>query len=214
MFLGIEPLTKAQLVVLASGGGRTLENIQDCILEGELDARIKLVVVSKEDVGAVQRSKRLGLHYLVIGAKTHPNLADRQQALLDAIDSMRPDWILMAGWLQLLPIPRHLEGKVLNIHPALLPAYGGKGFYGHHVHEAVAKDKQIVSGCTVHFATSAYDEGPILFQEAVLLPSGSTPDEIGDLVFETEKRVYIEGLQALLKNDAVWRNGQVFWRAN
>ncbi len=206
-------MSHSRLVVLASGGGRTLENLEDHILQGQLKARIKLVIVSSEELGAVTRAKRLGLPYLVIGRSTHPDVEQRRLALIDAIDDVRPDWIVMAGWLQLLPIPARWEGKVLNIHPALLPAYGGKGFYGHHVHEAVARDGQRVSGCTVHFATEQYDEGPILLQEAVDLPEGASPDDIAKLVFEAEKRVYPEAIQALISGRAQWCDGKVEWTA-
>jgi phosphoribosylglycinamide formyltransferase 1 len=206
-------MTAARLVVLASGGGRTLENLEDHILQNRLHAQIKLVIVSAEELGAVTRAKRLGLPYLVISRSTHADVHERRQAIREAIDDAQPDWIVMAGWLQLLPIPSHWEGKVLNIHPALLPAYGGKGFYGHHVHEAVARDRQQVSGCTVHFATEQYDEGPILLQEAVPLPDGTTSDEIASLVFEAEKRAYPEALQALISGRASWRDGEVTWSA-
>ena len=206
-------MTLARLVVLASGGGRTLENLEDHILQNKLQAQIKLVIVSAEELGAVTRAKRLGLPYLVIGRATHPDPAERRQAITEAIDDIDPDWIVMAGWLQLLPIPPRWEGKVLNIHPALLPAYGGKGYYGHHVHEAVARDRQLVSGCTVHFATEQYDEGPILVQEAVPLPDGATPDQIAGLVFEAEMRAYPEALQALISGRASWQNGEVIWNA-
>ena len=206
-------MTLARLVVLASGGGRTLENLEDHILQNRLQAQIKLVIVSAEELGAVTRAKRLGLTYLVIGRQTHADLQQRRQAIHEAIEAAQPDWIVLAGWLQLLPIPAHWEGKVLNIHPALLPAYGGKGFYGHHVHEAVARDGQQVSGCTVHFATDQYDEGPVLLQEAVPLPDNATPDQIADLVFEAEKRAYPEALQALISGRARWQNGDVIWSA-
>lgn len=198
-------------MVLASGGGRTLENLEDHILQDRLQARITLVIVSSEELGAVKRAKRLGLPYLVIGRSTHPDPAARRQAIVDAIDDANPDWIVMAGWLQLLPIPPRWEGKVINIHPALLPAYGGKGYYGHHVHEAVARDRQKVSGCTVHFATEQYDEGPILLQEAVPLPADASPEQIACLVFEAEKRVYPEALQALISGRARWHDGEVRW---
>ncbi len=207
-------MTAARLVVLASGSGRTVENFQDQILQGQLRASIKLVVVSSADLGVVKRAKRLGLAYLVIGKSTHPEFQDRQAALIEAIDGAQPDWIVMAGWLQLLPIPSHWEGRVINIHPALLPAYGGKGYFGHHVHEAVANDRQVVSGCTVHFASAKYDEGPILLQEAVPLPTDATPDQIGSMVFEAEKRVYPEALQALISGKARWQDGKVLWTAN
>ncbi|MAW59656.1 MAG: phosphoribosylglycinamide formyltransferase [Planctomycetes bacterium] len=204
-------MSRARLVVLASGGGRTLENLQEQILAGRLDAEIVLVVLSKSGLGAEQRATRLGLPVVIIGKESHPDRSERDQALLAALDAAAPDLVLMAGWLQLLPIPERYEGKVLNIHPSLLPAYGGRGFYGHHVHEAVARDRQPISGCTVHFATEAYDEGPIVLQEAVLLPADAEPDAIAALVFAAECRAYPDAVRAILAGEARWVAGQVCW---
>jgi phosphoribosylglycinamide formyltransferase 1 len=201
----------AKLLVLASGGGRTLENLQQCILKRQLQAEIVGVVVSQTDLGVVNRAERLGLPWQAIGRKTHPDPELRTAALVQAMQASQADWVVLAGWLQLLPIPAEWEGKVLNIHPALLPAYGGKGYYGHHVHDAVKRDRQSVSGCTVHFASDAYDQGPILLQEAVLLDSEMSAEQIADRVFEAEKRVYPAALQALITGQAHWQDGQVYW---
>lgn len=204
-------MSQARLVVLASGGGRTLENLQEQIDAGALPARIVQVILSGPGLGAQQRAERLGLPVQIIGKTTHPDREVRNGALLEALDEAQPDLVVMAGWLQLLPIPSRYEGKVLNIHPALLPAYGGRGFYGHHVHEAVASDRQSVSGCTVHFATDAYDEGPVVLQEAVLLDPGADPDRIAAVVFEAECRAYPAAIQAVLSGAAQWQDGQVRW---
>lgn len=201
----------ARLVVLASGGGRTLENLHNRILDGMLDAEIVLVIVSRGDLGATQRARRLQLPVLVIGAKNYPDAERRSDLLIGAVLEARPDWVVLAGWLQLLPIPPELEGKVLNIHPALLPAYGGKGFWGHHVHEAVVKDRVPVSGCTVHFATSEYDQGPVVLQTAVLLEDGDTPDQVAAKVFAAETKAYPEALELLIDGRLFWYENQVYW---
>ncbi len=204
-------MNPARLVVLASGGGRTLENLEKKIQEGYLHARIELVIVSSASIGAKQRAEKLELPCLVISKQSYPDREGREHRLLNAIFEARPDYVLLAGWLQLLPIPEQLEGKVLNIHPALLPAFGGQGFYGHHVHEAVAASGLRYSGCTVHFATSQYDVGPIILQSAVLLPEKVTSDQIADLVFAQECQAYPEALRFLLEGVAVWQDGQVLW---
>jgi phosphoribosylglycinamide formyltransferase-1 len=201
----------ARLVVLASGGGRTLENLQNRILSGLLDAEIALVVVSRGDLGAAERARRLQLPVLVIGPKNYPDLERRNDLLIGAIFEARADWVVLAGWLQLLPIPPELEGKVLNIHPALLPAYGGKGFWGHHVHSAVVKDGVPVSGCTVHFATSEYDRGPVVLQTAVALEEGDTEDSVAAKVFAAETNAYPEALELLIDGRLVWHQNQVYW---
>ncbi len=201
----------ARLVVLASGGGRTLENLQTRILNGQLAAEITLVVVSRSDLGAAQRARRLQLPMLVIGPRNYPDGARRNDLLIGAILEARPDWVILAGWLQLLPIPPELEGRVLNIHPALLPAYGGKGFWGHHVHQAVIADAVPVTGCTVHFATSEYDQGPVVLQTAVQVCAGDTAESVAAKVFAAEVEAYPEALQLLMAGSLVWQQNQVYW---
>jgi phosphoribosylglycinamide formyltransferase 1 len=201
----------AKILVLASGGGRTLENLQQWILAGSLQAQVVGVIVSRPDLGVVERAERLGFRWQAIGPQTHPDADLRKAALLHALQQAQADWVVLAGWLQLLPIPLSLEGKVVNIHPALLPAYGGKGFYGHHVHEAVKKDGRTLSGCTVHFASEAYDQGPIILQEAVTLGPEMSAEQIAEQVFAAEKKVYPEALQALISGQAKWKDGQVYW---
>lgn len=201
----------ARIAVLASGGGRTLENLYREIAGGRLRGEIVQVIVSREDIGAQERAARLGLPCRVIGKQTHAHPVDREAAMLACLDQAEPDLIVMAGWLQLLAIPERYEGRVLNIHPSLLPAYGGKGFYGEHVHRAVARDQRRVSGCTVHFATEAYDEGPVVLQEAVLLPEQAEPEAIADAVFEAECRAYPAAIRAVLAGRARWESGKVSW---
>jgi len=201
----------ARLVVLASGGGRTLENLQSHILEGKLDARIELVIVSGAELGAVAKAENLGLSVLVISKKSYPDRSQREHRILGAILEARPDFVVLAGWLQLLPIPSELEGRVLNIHPALLPAFGGQGFYGHHVHEAVSAARVSITGCTVHFATSQYDIGPVVLQALVAIEPGLNPEAIANAVFEKECQAYPEALQALIEGRANWHQGDVIW---
>ncbi|MGB0684729.1 MAG: phosphoribosylglycinamide formyltransferase [Planctomycetota bacterium] len=202
----------ARLVVLASGGGRTLVNLQRAIEDGRLHAEIVVVIVSRADLKARERAQELGLATLVLGPQSHPDRAQRERLTIGAILEARPDLVVLAGWLQLLPIPAELEGKVLNIHPALLPAYGGKGYYGSRVHEAVVADGVPVSGCTVHFATSAYDEGPVLMQTAVPVLAEDDADALASRVFAAECATYPRALQHLIDGDAWWEDGVVHWR--
>ncbi len=201
----------ARLAVLASGGGRTLENLAGRIEAGELAARIVLVLLSRSGIGAEERAERLGLPWRVIGRGTHPGAAEREAALLAALSDAGPDWVVLAGWLHLLPIPPDLEGRVINIHPALLPDFGGRGFYGRRVHEAVAASRPPLSGCTVHFASSEYDRGPILLQEAVPLTGEEDAARLAAMVFEAEKRALPEALGHLIAGRAIWRDGRVLW---
>ena len=206
-------MSRARLVVLASGGGRTLENLQERIAAGELAAEIALVVVSRAGIGAAERARRLGLPLLAIGKENHPDPERRRRLLQQAVLEARPDWVLLAGWLELFPIPPELEGRVLNVHPALLPDFGGPGFYGRRVHEAVAASGAGFSGCTVHFADAAYDRGPVLLQTAVPLAPDDGPEQIAAKVFEAERNAYPEALGHLLAGRARLQDGRVSWRA-
>jgi phosphoribosylglycinamide formyltransferase-1 len=206
-------VSATRLVVLASGGGRTLENLQQCILAGRLDARIVLVVVARADAGAAARAERLGLPCLVIGKGTQPDPERRARLLQQAVLEARPDWVVLAGWLSLFPIPSQLEGRVLNIHPALLPDHGGAGCYGRRVHEAVAAAGADHSGCTVHFADAAYDRGPVLLQTAVPLAPGDDADAIAAKVFAAECDAYPEALAHLIAGRARLEDGVVRWSA-
>jgi formyltetrahydrofolate-dependent phosphoribosylglycinamide formyltransferase len=201
-----------RVVCLASGGGRTVENLVRLCRSGALSAEIQLVIASSGKAGVVKRAQNLDLNVLVIDKSRYESLAHYHGVLIGAVLEARPDWVVLAGWLQLFPVPPALEGRVINIHPALLPAYGGKGYYGDRVHQAVAKDGCSMSGCTVHFATEEYDQGPILLQEAVEIPVGTSAEQIAELVFEAEKRALPQALEALISGTALWEDGEVQWR--
>jgi phosphoribosylglycinamide formyltransferase 1 len=115
----------------------------------------------------------------------------------NAVRHANPDLVCLAGWLHLLPIPDDLRHRVLNIHPSLLPAFGGKGMYGRHVHEAVLAYGAKVSGCTVHFADDSYDTGPILVQKCVPVLTGDTPDTLAARVFAAECEAYPEAIRLI-----------------
>lgn len=175
-----------RLVALISGGGTTLQNIIERIACGSLPAEIAGVVSSRGDVLGVERAKRAGLPVEVV--------SPRGDGTWDAIRAFRPDLVCLAGWLHLLPIPESFRHRVLNIHPSLLPAFGGKGMYGHHVHEAVLAYGAKVSGCTVHFADNGYDTGPILAQKCVPVQEADSPDTLAARVFQAECEAYPEAI--------------------
>ncbi len=210
--LAVPAVSRARLVVLASGGGRSLENLQACCARGDLAAEVVLVVASRAEAGVVARARRLRLPLLVIGRASHPDAAKREDLLQQAVLEARPDWVLLAGWLSLFPIPPQLEGRVLNIHPALLPSHGGPGCYGRHVHAAVAAEGATHSGCTVHFADAAYDRGPVLLQSAVPLAPGDGAEAIAAKVFAAECDAYPEAIGHLLAGRARLEQGRVRWR--
>jgi phosphoribosylglycinamide formyltransferase 1 len=190
--------TPIRLVTLISGGGTTLQNLIDRIAIGVLDAKIVGVVSSRADVLGVERAKRAGLPVSVVASGGRESASGgRADRVWTAIRSFNPDLVCFTGWLHLLPIPEEFLQKVLNIHPSLLPAFGGKGMYGHHVHEAVLAYGAKVSGCTVHFADDTYDTGPILVQKCVPVKEGDNADTLAARVFQAECEAYPEAINLI-----------------
>jgi phosphoribosylglycinamide formyltransferase 1 len=181
-----------RLVCLVSGGGTTLQNLLDRAADGSLPARVVGVVSSRADAFGVERAKRAGVPTTV--EARGPGFAER---VWEAVRSFGPDMVCLAGWLHLLPIPDDLRYRVLNIHPSLLPAFGGKGMYGRHVHEAVLAYGAKVSGCTVHFADDTYDTGPILVQRSVPVLDTDNADTLAARVFAAECEAYPEAIRLI-----------------
>jgi phosphoribosylglycinamide formyltransferase-1 len=177
-----------RLVVLISGGGTTLQNLIDRIADGRMRASIVGVVSSRADAYGLERAMQAGLPAVVVPR-------GKPEEVWTAIRGFKPDLVCLAGWLNLLPIPDDFHRRVLNIHPALLPEFGGRGMYGHRVHEAVLKSGVKESGCTVHYADNTYDTGPILVQKRVPVLDGDTPETLAARVFAAECEAYPEAIR-------------------
>jgi phosphoribosylglycinamide formyltransferase-1 len=188
---GPAPTRRPRLACLISAGGTTLQNLIDRIADGRLDAEIVAVVSSRDDVMGVERAKRAGLSVTVVPK----GILGFGERVFAAVREAAPDLVIFAGWLHLVRIPEDFRWRVLNIHPALLPAFGGKGMYGHHVHEAVLTYGTKVSGCTVHFADDTYDTGPIVVQKAVPVLDDDTPETLAARVYAAECEAYPEAIQ-------------------
>ena len=170
-------------------------NLHERILEGSLPASIHVVVSSRGDVAGVEKARRAGFNTLVVERKGLS--ADAfNDAITRAVEGA--DLVCMAGFLSLWRIPDAWRGRVINIHPALLPEFGGKGMFGHHVHEAVLSARKTESGCTVHFCDNQYDHGDIILQRRVPVLSTDTPDTLAARVFEQECIAYPEAIRLLL----------------
>jgi formyltetrahydrofolate-dependent phosphoribosylglycinamide formyltransferase len=183
-----------RLGVLLSGGGRTLLNLLEEIRAGRLEAELALVLASRDCKG-VERAQAAGLNVQIVPYKQMPDVETYSARICEALDAASVDLVCLAGFLSFWRIPPRYEGRVMNIHPALLPRFGGKGMYGHHVHEAVLKAGCKVSGCSVHFVTNEYDAGPIIVQRCVAVLEGDTPDELAARVFEQECKAYPEAIR-------------------
>lgn len=182
-----------RLGVLLSGGGRTLLNIHDQIEEGRLHAQITCVISSRPDAQGVKRADRLGLAVHVVSHKETPT-PEFHARIGRLLRDAHVDLVCLAGFCVLWQIPPDFTGKVLNVHPALLPDFGGQGFYGRKVHEAVLAAGKTISGCTVHFCDNQYDHGPILLQKEVPVLPKDTPDSLADRVFAQECIAYPEAI--------------------
>lgn len=184
-----------RMVVLISGGGTTLDNLIQKIAARELDAEIPLVICSNPAARGLAIATHAGLPTAVVQRKAHPSTAAFSQSVFDLCRREQPHLVVMGGWLHLTVIPDDFQNRVVNIHPALVPAFSGKGFYGHRVHEAVLEYGAKVSGCTVHFVDNQYDHGPIILQRAVDVLSDDTPDTLAARVFAAECEAYPEALR-------------------
>jgi phosphoribosylglycinamide formyltransferase 1 len=180
-----------RLAILISGGGRTLAYLHEAIASGRIDAEIAVVIASSE-CGGTELARSLGLTVEVM-----PGVIPRG-VLAERLASHRVDWVVLAGYLKLLEIPREFAGRVVNIHPALLPRFGGRGMYGRRVHEAVMAAGERESGCTVHFCEEEFDTGSIILQRRCPVLPGDTPETLAARVFEEEKLAYPEALRRVL----------------
>jgi phosphoribosylglycinamide formyltransferase-1 len=188
-------LSPLRLVVLISGGGTTLANLIHKIESSELDAQIPLVISSNPAARGLAIASQAGISTQVVQRKNHPSTASFSQCVFDLIRREQPHLVVMGGWLKLVVIPDDFQHRVINIHPALIPAFCGKGFYGHRVHEAVLAYGVRVSGCTVHFVDNQYDHGPIILQRVVDVQPDDTPDTLAARVFAAECEAYPEALR-------------------
>jgi len=192
-----------RLAVLISGGGRTLENIASAIASGDLHATVTTVISSRPGVLGLTRAANLGIVASVVERKQFNSPAEFSDVIWQQIRQAGADLVCLCGFLSLITIPPDFAGKVINVHPALLPSFGGKGMYGHHVHEAVIAQGCKLSGCTVHFADESYDTGPILVQRSCDVLENDTPDALAARVFEEECIAYPQALKLLAQGRVI-----------
>jgi formyltetrahydrofolate-dependent phosphoribosylglycinamide formyltransferase len=184
-----------RVAVLLSGSGTTLQNLLDRIADGRLAARIVLVVSSNPRAFGLQRAEMAGIPSAVVERKACADDREFSERIFTLCRQADAQLVCMAGFLKLLLIPDDFRCRVLNIHPSLIPAFCGHGFYGHRVHEAVLAAGVQVSGCTVHFADNEYDHGPIILQRQVPVVPGDTPESLALRVFTQECETYPEAIK-------------------
>ncbi len=186
-----------RLAVLISGSGRTLKNFIDLVTDDNLPVDIRLVISSSPKAGGLQHASDADIPTQVFERSKYDSDTAYGTAIFDACREAEVDYVAMAGFLKLAPVPDDFAGRVLNIHPALIPAFSGQGMYGHHVHQAVLDAGVKVTGLTVHFVDNQYDHGPIVWQQPVPVFEGDTADRLAGRVFAAEKEAYPHVLRLL-----------------
>ncbi len=186
---------RLRVAVLISGGGTTLENFNAAIAAGRLHAEIPVVIASQRGCGGIAKAEQAGIPCRVIVRKDFSSVETFSSEIFAQCRAVTADVVALAGFLSLVHVPDDFLGRVMNIHPALIPAFCGHGFHGHHVHEAALARGVKVSGCTVHFADNQYDHGPIIVQRCVPVSADDTPETLAARVFTAECEAYPEALE-------------------
>ena len=190
---------KKRIAVLVSGGGSNLQSIINNIEQGNLNCEISYVIADRECYG-LERAEKHGIKNVLLDRKVlKEKLSDEISSVLEN-DDEKTDYIVLAGYLSILS-PEFIKKwsrKIINIHPSLLPKFGGKGMYGMNVHRAVIEEKETESGCTIHFVDTGVDTGEIILQMKVPVLSDDTPEILQKRVLEKEHVLLIEGIKKLL----------------
>jgi len=183
------------MAVLISGVGTTLLNFINRRKAGELDVEIRIVIASTPHAPGLQHAEKNAIPIAIVDRKQYATQQEFSDVIFDHCRKADVDVVALAGFLKFLNVPEDFEGRVLNIHPALIPSFCGKGYYGRHIHESVIDHGNKISGCTVHFVTNQYDRGPIILQRAVPVLDDDRPEDLDERVRAAEREVYPEALR-------------------
>jgi phosphoribosylglycinamide formyltransferase-1 len=184
-----------RIAVFLSGNGTTLQNLLDRVGDGRLPAQVVLVASNKADAFGLIRAEKASIPTAVVDRKRFASRDEFSRKLFDLCREHKAELVCLAGFLQLIHIPDDYEGRVMNIHPALIPSFCGQGYYGHHVHEAVLASGAKITGCTVHFCDNQYDHGPIILQRTAPVFEDDTAESLAARVFEQECEAYPEAIR-------------------
>jgi phosphoribosylglycinamide formyltransferase-1 len=181
--------------VLLSGEGTSLENLFERIDAGEVPATVAVVISSKEGVGGLRRAERRGVPAVAVSRKRHRDLREFNDLIHVELEKHGVEFIALLGFLSPFELRGKFEGRAINVHPALIPAFSGKGFYGRKVYDAVFAKGVKVTGATVHFVDEEYDHGPIILQEAVSVLEDDTVETLAERVQAAERRLVPEAIR-------------------
>jgi formyltetrahydrofolate-dependent phosphoribosylglycinamide formyltransferase len=192
------------LVFFATGSGTNFQSVIDEIHQKDEAIQIRGLITNNPDAGALSRAKNHNIPAKILNPSSFNDMKDYEAALLQALQRWQPDLIVLAGYLLKIPasIIEQYPGQIINIHPSLLPKYGGKGFYGIRVHEAVLDAKETETGCSVHFVDEEYDRGPILAQRCVPVQESDTPETLAKRVLKQEHTLLTEAIRDFFKNES------------
>jgi phosphoribosylglycinamide formyltransferase-1 len=184
-----------RIAILASGSGSNAEKIIN-YFENKASIRVDLLLTNNPQAGVIERGRKLGIPVIIFDKKSF----SKTDKIVDILKRQQIDWVILAGFLWLIPanLIKAYPNKIINIHPALLPKYGGKGMWGHFVHEAVHASKDTESGITIHFVNENYDEGEVIFQAKCDIEDGDTPADIAAKVQVLEHRHFPEVIEKLI----------------
>jgi formyltetrahydrofolate-dependent phosphoribosylglycinamide formyltransferase len=198
-----------RIAVLLSGNGTTLENLFEHIDAGKVPGEVAVVISSKPKAFGLERARRRGVPAVAVPRKQFPDLGAFQDALHAELARYEIDLVALLGFLSLFELRGKFEGRTINTHPALIPAFCGKGFYGQRVHREVLAKGVKVSGATVHFVDEQYDHGPIILQEPVPVLEGDTPDTLAARVQAAERRLVPEAVRLFAEGRLRIESGRV-----
>ncbi len=192
--------SRAKIAVFISGGGSNLQSLIDASEDGRLAGKIVLVISGQDNAYGLERAFNAGIDTFVYKVKSYPSKEDAHRDLLEMLKEYEVEFIALAGYLKLLPPPviANYKNRITNIHPALLPKYGGKGMYGSRVHEKIIKARDKESGVTVHLVDEIYDHGKIIIQKKVSISPQDTPKSLAAKVLKMEHKLYPEALNKLI----------------
>lgn len=199
---------KKRIAVFASGGGSNFKSIYTNTKKGMIPGDIVLLITNNIECGAVVFANQQKIEVVFYDSKSDADGSQLNHKLIhNGIDL-----IVLAGYLKLIPnnIVEEFNNRIMNIHPALLPRFGGKGFYGMHIHKAVIKSKDKFSGVTIHFVDNSYDTGPIIIQSKVAVKFNDTPETLAERVLKEEHRLYSIVIKAFCEGNFFWNNNKPF----
>ncbi len=195
------------IAVLLSGNGTSLENLLEHIESGEVPGEVVVVISSRADAYGLERARRHGIPAIAVARKEYPDAEAFNDALHAALEPFAVDLVALLGFLSLFQLRGRYEGRALNVHPALIPAFSGPGFYGRRVYEAVLAAGVELTGATVHFVDDEYDHGPILLQESVAVEAGDTPDTLATRVTAVERRLVPRAIRLIAEGRVEIKDG-------